>query len=135
MFTGLFRVSGGFGRVPRKHCPLQQWQQHRSRAIIPPSSRPGVKKKKKDRREPAAAERSIGPSGSLGAALITSLCFFFFFQGDDVYCCFAAAVAVLFWMVDGWIYWLSFDPPRSAIKSFTLCRCSFACLCFSESAW
>lgn len=77
MFTCLFRTSVRFGRVPRKHRPLQQQQQHRSQAIIPPSSWPGVKKKKKKSREPAAADRSIGPSGSLGAALITSLCFFF----------------------------------------------------------
>lgn len=46
MFTCLFRTSIKFGRVPREHRPLQQQQQLRSQAIIPPSSRPGVKKKR-----------------------------------------------------------------------------------------
>lgn len=131
MFTCLFRTSIKFGRVPREHRPLQQQQQHRSQAIIPPSSRPGVKKKKRAGSQPL----QTAASGHLEVwEMLSSLhCAFFFPRGRHLLlfcsCC------RRFVLDDGWIYWLSFDPPRSAIKSFTLCRCGFACLCFSESAW
>lgn len=131
MFTCLFRTSIKFGRVPREHRPLQQQQQHRSQAIIPPSSRPGVKKKKEQGASRCRPQhRAIWKSGSCSHHFTV---LFFFPRGRHLLlfcsCC------RRFVLDDGWIYWLSLDPPRSAIKSFTLCRCGFACICFSESVW